>query len=154
MMFEEGGEPQVLPNGTLTFRLRPLQVCVSLCVSVCVFVFVCDIYTCIHICIYIYIYICRYICVYIHKYTWHADLGLCPVQAGVSRHSVLLQDAAGRKSIAKFVGIEVQTYNHAPFFTVVNISGGQNSVQSEQEVVFAPMVSPGAPHETDQKLRY
>jgi hypothetical protein len=76
------------------------------------------------------------------------------VQAGVSRHSVVLQDAGGRQSIAKFVGIEVQTYNHAPFFTVVNISAGQNTVPNEQEVVFAPMVSPGAPHEADQKLRY
>ena len=96
---------------------------------------------------------CTYVCVYIST-PGTMTFGLCPVQAGVSRHSVVLQDAAGRQSIAKFVGIEVQTYNHAPFFTVVNISGGQNSVQSEQEVVFAPMVSPGAPHETDQKLRY
>ncbi len=28
-LFEEGGEPKLLANGSLTFRLRPLQVGVS-----------------------------------------------------------------------------------------------------------------------------
>jgi hypothetical protein len=72
------------------------------------------------------------------------------MQVGTSRLRVVLQDGSGKQSIQKFVGIEVLTYNHPPFFTVGNISGGQNNLQNEQEVVFARHVSAGAPHEANQ----
>ena len=99
MLFEPGAAPAIAPNGTLTFRLRPLQY-------------------------------------------------------GISRHHVVSLDAGGRQSADKMVVIEVLTVNHAPFFTLTDIYGGQDNVLGVQQLVFAPMVSPGAPHETLQNLTW
>jgi len=97
MLFEEA--PVILRNGTLSFRLRPLQF-------------------------------------------------------GVSRQRIRLQDSGGQTSVEKIVVIEVLTVNHAPFFTLANLYGGQDAVLGEQEMVFAPAVSPGAPHEMHQTLTW
>ena len=98
-LFESGGAPAVLPNGTLSFRLRPLE-------------------------------------------------------HGISRHELVLVDDAGGASSARLLTVEVLTVNHAPYFTLRNVSGGLDNVLGEQKLVFAPIVSPGAPHELQQNLTW
>jgi hypothetical protein len=76
------------------------------------------------------------------------------MQYGVSRQRIVLLDAGGRESFARFVKIQVLTVNHPPFFTLIDIYGGQDNVMGDQVVVFAPMVSPGARHEVHQNLTW